>query len=59
MSFRRLIVPRTTSTSGFRKWVIVQSGSRKSITLTRNWLSAASSSGVSTAFGGSTDFISS
>ena len=36
-------------TSGFCQWVIVQSGSRKSMMLITNWLSWASSSGVSTA----------
>ena len=46
--------PGTSRTSGFCQWVIVQSGSRKSMMLITNWLSWASSSGVSTARGGRT-----
>src|SRR5256885_893893 len=47
----------TIKMSGLMKWVIVASGSRKSMTLVRYWLSWASSSGVSTASGGRTAFI--
>ena len=43
------------STSGLTQWVIVPSGSRKSTMLITNWLSWASSSGVSTALGGRID----
>ena len=39
-------------TSGFCQCVMVQSGSRKSTMLITNWLSCASSSGVSTERGG-------
>src|SRR4051794_32623527 len=45
------VAPGTITTSGWMKWVIVPSGSRKSMTLTRNWVSWTLSSRVSTAIG--------